>query len=170
MIYLKTYESHSIEWKHNGSLDYEFDIDDIFYLVSFSGREGSVNVEFRSMNDEGGWDFRKLERSNPFKTMRVITDIIKDFIEKNPKVNRIKFFGSEDKSTTPGWLVDIITSNQFIYLLATYLDSILTTPKQWISSPSRRTKMFNRWIDKETKGMGWQCKRIGNQIQLIRNK
>ncbi len=170
MKYLQTYESHSIEWKYIGSCDYEFDIDDIIYLVSFSGKEGSVNVEFRSMNDDGGWDFRNLDRSNPFKTMRTITDIIKDFIEKNPKVNKIKFFGSEDKSSTPGWIIDLITSNQFVYFLATYLDSILTTPKQWLSNPSRRTKMFNRWVDKETKNINWSTKRIGNQIQLIKNK
>src|ERR1019366_545124 len=130
---------------------------------SFSDISGSVNLSFAALNDDGEWDFRNLDRSNPFKTMKIITDIIMDFVENNPKVNRIEFFGSRDEyGTAPQWLVKLLTSNQYFHYLATYLDNLLLMPRQWLSKPSRRTKMFGRWIDREIKDKNWSVKRIGN--------
>jgi len=176
--YLQTYESHSTtEWEYIGqnnlwSTEYQFSVNDSEYRVMFSGTEGVVNVSFGVL-EEDKISFGDLEKSNPFKTMKVVTEIIKDFIERFPKVNKIKFFGAQEKSEiskTPDWIMNLLSSNQYLYYLSTYLDSMLLTPRQWISKPTRRTQMFGRWVDKETKDMNWSTKRIGNQIQLIKNK
>jgi hypothetical protein len=170
--HLKTYESHeSASQFRVGRTDYEFDIDDIKYHVSFSDIRGSVNLCFATLNDEGEWDYRNLDRSNPFKTMKIITDIIMDFVENNPKVDKIEFFGSRDAyGTTPEWVVKLLSSNQYLYYLTTYLDNLLLMPRQWLSKPSRRTNMFSRWVDREIKDKNWSVKKIGNQIQLIKSK
>lgn len=166
-----------VEWKQLG-LDYEFEIDGIKFRVKFSAKEGDVNLSFLA-NSDGDWDYRDLKSSNPYKTMNVISEIVKDFIENNPKVTRIKFFGREDiKGQAPDWIFNIITSHPVIYYLASHLDlmlnnptQLLNRPRQWFIKPSKRTKIFNRWVDREVgKSIkNWKVKRIGNEIQLVRN-
>lgn len=175
MQHIIAFESYSdvAEWKSLGlgsdRRDYEFNIDGVVYRVHFSGREGVVNLSFLVSGGGEEWDYRNLKSSNPYKTMNTIAKIVKDFIENNPKVNKIKFFGRDDIKNMPEWMFSIITSHPTIYYLANYMDILLNRPKQWFNKPSKRTKMFNRWIDREVKNISWKVKRIGNEIQLIRS-
>lgn len=179
MKYLQTYESHYlIEWKYigpkekTGSIEYSFNIDSIEYIAMFSNFDTSSNVSFGVLNEKDEVIFGDLEKSNPFKTMKIITEIVKDFIVRFPKINKIKFFGAKEKreiTKTPEWIVKLLSSSTYLYYLSTYLGAALFSPKQWLTKPTRRTQMFSRWVDKEVKNLNWSAKRIGNQIQLIKN-
>lgn len=182
MRYLQTYESHSSEWTYIGSNDvffrdigtsYKFNIDGIEYRVMFSNTEGSTHLSFGSVNKDREISFGDLEKTNPFKTMKTITEIVKDFVVRFPKVNKIRLFGAREKNEItklPDWFTKLLSSNYYLYHLSTALDALLLTPQQWISKPTRRTQMFNRLADREAKSMNWSVKRIGNEIQLIKNK
>lgn len=178
MRYLQTYESLSADWKYigptqrTGTIEYTFNIDRE-YRVMFSNIDTTSHVSFGVINDNGEVSFRDLEKSNPFKTMKTITEIIKDFIVRYPKISKIKFFGARENkelTKTPEWIVKLLSSSTHLYYLSTYLDALLLAPKQWLSKPTRRTQMFNRWADKEVKSLNWSAKRIGNEIQLVKNK
>lgn len=175
MRFIRTYEDHSVDWKTLGlgsdRRDYQFTIDGIEYRVYFSSREGTSSLFFYVKDGEYA-SYNELEKSNPFKTMKVITDIVKDFIENNPKVNKIIFSGVRSKEELskgfPEWLLKLISSNSYLSYLTTSLELAMIRPKLWISKPSKRTKMFNRIVDREIKGTNWKAKRIGNEIQLIK--
>jgi hypothetical protein len=176
MKFIRTYEEHSVDWERLGlgadRRDYRFTINDIEYRVYFSSREGTASLFFYVRDGEFA-SYNDLEKSNPFKTMKVITDIVKDFIENNPKVDKIIFSGIRSKEEIPKglpeWLLKLISSNTYLHYLATSIDTALIRPKLWISRPSKRTKMFNRIVNREVKDTNWKAKRIGNEIQLIRN-
>ena len=181
MKYLQTYESHAVDFKRtppppgvtNDSSkwdEYEFDIDSVKYCVSFFTLGNKSILSFSTQDDKGEWNNRNLTKSNPFTTMNTITQIVKKFVENHPNVDKIEFFGIKEGDTkVPDWLLKLISSSRFISSLAVYLD-IITTPPNWMSKPTRRTNMFTRWADKEVKSINWSAKRIGNQVQLIRNK
>lgn len=173
MRYLRTYE----EWETLGlgpdRRDYEFKIGETKYRVHFSGREGTSVLFFTVQDESGEWTYKDLEKSNPFKTMKEITEIVKDFIVNNPKVDKIRFSGIRSKEELPksnntDWLLRLIASNSYLYYLSTSIDALLLRPKLWMSKPSKRTKMFTRWIDKEIGNTNWKAKRIGNEIQLVK--
>jgi len=175
--YLQTYESHAVEFKRippTGNSkkwdEYEFMIDDIKYQVSFLTIKDKSILSFSVQDDKGEWNNRNLFKSNPFTTMNTITQIVKTFVKNHPNVNAIEFFGVKDDDTkVPDWLIKIISSSKFISSIAVYLDT-MTTPPNWLSKPTRRTKMFTRWADKEVKSINWSVNRIGNQVQLVKNK
>ena len=178
MRYLQTYESLSADWKYigptqrTGTIEYTFNIDGE-YRVMFSNVDSTSHVSFGVLNDKGEMSFRDLEKSNPFKTMKTIAEIVKDFIVRFPKINKIKFFGARENkeiTKTPEWIVSLLSSSTYLYYLSTYLDALLVTPKQWLAKPTRRTQMFSRLADREVKSLNWSVKRIGNEIQLIKNK
>ena len=187
MKYLQTYEARAVEFtkvqpsqdhydmeiprpRLSKFVEYDFSVDDIDYRVHFFIIDRTATLSFSVLNDEGDWDMRNLDKSNPFTTMNTITQIVKSFVEEYPNINKIEFFGKQDMDMNiPDWLVDLVSSNKFLTQLAVFLDTMLTPP-QWLSKPSRRTKMFTRWIDKEVKSINWSVRRQGNKIQLVKNK
>ena len=179
MRYLRTYESYSSNWEKIGlgadRRDYQFKIDDNTYRVHFSSREGTSVMFFTAFDDtEKEWRYKDLEKSNPFKTMKVITEIVKDFISENPKVDKIRFSGVRSKDEIPksskaiDWILKIIASNEYMFYISTAIDNMLLRPRLWMSKPSKRTKMFSRVIDREIGQTNWKARRIGNEIQLVK--
>jgi hypothetical protein len=168
-------EKYTADWaKHNDST-YYFKIEDNEYFVKFGDTSGSISVTFGITTQDDyqdeKWSFEDLNKSNAFKTMSTVSEIVKDFIANNSGVKKITFFGvhnAKDKSNIPNWLLRMLSSTPFTYYLADYINSAMVRPVQWLSKPSQRTKMFGRWAERETKDMNWKVNRIGNEIQLIK--
>jgi hypothetical protein len=166
-------EKYSADWSRKNDETYNFQIEDNKYFVKFSDTVGKVSVNFGVETPTEHWSFDDLGKSNAFKTMSTVSEIVKDFITKNQSVSKITFFGVSsirDKSNIPTWFFKLLLSTSFTYLLADYINGILVRPIQWFSKPTQRTKMFGRWAEKEVKDLDWKVSRIGNEIQITKSK
>lgn len=165
-------EKYSADWSRIGSTLYYFNIESNKYFVKFSDTYNLVYVSFGIVDENEKWSYKDLDKSNAFKTMSTVSEIVKDFISKNTDVKKIVFFGRYDKDNKPTemprWLGMILGSTNFTYILTEYLTVLLSRPSQWIKKPTQRTNMFSRWADREIKDLNWKVNRIGNEIQLVK--
>ena len=75
-------EKYSADWSRIGSTLYYFNIESNKYFVKFSDTYNLVYVSFGIVDENEKWSYKDLDKSNAFKTMSTVSEIIKDFISK----------------------------------------------------------------------------------------
>jgi hypothetical protein len=159
--YIKLFE----EFVKTNNYTYEFKEADINYQVSFEElEEGKFNITYGVLDSEDSVKYTTLNKNNVYRVVNNVVNCIKDFIISNPQVSYIEFFGVPDKKSKTDWILKLFGKNMYLDYMVVLLYDIVT--KRVIDT--KRTRIFTRWAERESKKMNWNIKKLGNKIILTR--
>lgn len=144
---------------------YGFKESDINYLVSFEEIEkDKFRVSYGVIESEDSVKFTTLNKNNVYKVLNKVVECIKDFIDSNPQVYHIEFFGVPDNKSKADWVLKLFGKNMYLDYIVVILYNMFT--ERFIDT--KRTRIFGRWAERESKKINWNVKKLGNKIILTR--